>query len=66
MVLSITVFINSRVLKKTAAVSTDQINGVNRAIYEKKSTRVLHNTHLTMKRKELSERCVLNFTVPLK
>ena len=48
MVLSIAVFINSRVLKK-AAVSTDQINGVNRAIYEKKSTRVLHNRDFPLK-----------------
>ena len=27
--------------------SNYQINGVNRAIYEKRSTSVLHNTHLT-------------------
>ena len=42
MVLSIAVFINSRVVKNIR-----RLNRVNRAIYEKTSTRVLHNTHLT-------------------
>ena len=36
----------SRVLKDIQQ-TTDQIKGVNRAIYEKRSTRVLHNTYLT-------------------